>query len=154
MTDQQALAELQAGIERARKLHPQFARNRKEGLKAIRSEIYELGQAIACKEGIDREKAEALDVAITAMRYYLGEYLPQITCKRCGKIFTPHARNQKYCSEICAALAWRQQIRERSAMRRKEKAAPQARTGAISAVDSYSYGKHDFGAENGCQAAL
>lgn len=195
MTDQQALAELGRWLKRARKLHPQFARDKLHGFAAIASEFYELQRAVVTGEGLEREKAEALDVAVTAMRFFMGEHLQQADaggkertcpvcgaefattvygpccsdrclkvsrrnleqkpqpvqkrlCEICGNEFLASNWKHKYCSQECRQIASQLNIRER------EKAVSQAHTAAISAVDSYSYGKRCLGAEKGCQAAL
>lgn len=58
----------------AREKHPVFAEGRYHALGVIRGEYGELEYAVE-HESQRRQRAEALDVAITAIRFYLGEHL-------------------------------------------------------------------------------
>lgn len=57
----------------ARAKHPQFAKDKREAAHAIEAELTKLYEAIAY-ETAARQRAKALDVAVTALRFYLGEY--------------------------------------------------------------------------------
>lgn len=71
---QQNLFMLARRLEWAREKHPRFARGSYEALEVIDAEFKELVQAVAL-ETPDRMLDEALDVATTAMRFALREYL-------------------------------------------------------------------------------
>lgn len=61
-------------LSEARRKHPVFAQNSQDGCSVIRQEMWELDDAICDKEGEDRERDEALDVAVTAIRFVIGEH--------------------------------------------------------------------------------
>lgn len=60
-------------LEVARQKHPNFADNAADAWDAIESELLELYEAIN-HESEDRQFDEAVDVAVTAIRFILGEY--------------------------------------------------------------------------------
>ena len=73
LTDDQALSLLNVWLGRARELHPEYARNQYEAGEVIHDEMMELMQAIGC-ESRKRQQEEALDVAVTALRFVIGEH--------------------------------------------------------------------------------
>jgi hypothetical protein len=58
----------------ARKKHPVFAEGDFHGLGVIFEEYKELEKACQ-SETIERRRAEAMDVAVTAIRFWLGEHI-------------------------------------------------------------------------------
>lgn len=74
MTDSEALCTLESAMRLARKKHPGFARNRLVALSVVSYEMQGLQETVLWGEGRMREKAAALAVAVTAMRFYLEEY--------------------------------------------------------------------------------
>lgn len=70
-TQEQAFAMLAARLEHARREHPVFARNQRDGVFVVNAETLELIDAL--EEGPARIIDEALDVAATAMRLVMGE---------------------------------------------------------------------------------
>lgn len=73
MTDDQALSLLNVWLGRAREKHPAFARNQWEAYHVIADEVLELRHAIG-SESRQRQRDEALDVAVTALRFVIGEH--------------------------------------------------------------------------------
>ena len=73
LTDEQAFSLLNVWLGRARALHPEYARNCYEAGEVIHDEMEELMQAIGC-ESRKRQQEEALDVAVTALRFVIGEH--------------------------------------------------------------------------------
>lgn len=69
--------ELAQGLARARKLHPVFADCPAEASAAVYNEACELVASVHDKESVDRQHAEALDTAVTAIRYMGIEWLPK-----------------------------------------------------------------------------
>lgn len=69
--------ELAQGLVRARKLHPVFADCPAEASAAVYNEACELVASVHDKESVDRQHAEALDTAVTAIRYMGMEWLPK-----------------------------------------------------------------------------
>ena len=66
-------AELAYMLEIARKKHPVFARTAFDAADVINAEIDELYNAID-HESEERQREEALDVAVTALRFVLEEH--------------------------------------------------------------------------------
>lgn len=62
-----------SAYNRAIAKHPVFAENKEQAAAVIQEELDELKHAIR-HESRERQKAEALDVMITALRFWLGEY--------------------------------------------------------------------------------
>lgn len=69
--------DLARALVRARKLHPDFADGPKTGAEVVRREAVELWHAAHKCESPDRQKAEALDTAVTAIRFMGAEWLPE-----------------------------------------------------------------------------
>ena len=69
--------DLARALVRARKLHPNFAYGPKAGAEVVRREAVELWHAAHNCESPDRQKAEALDTAVTAIRFMGAEWLPE-----------------------------------------------------------------------------
>lgn len=59
---------------RACEKHPVFAENSQHALSVIEAELNELKHAVA-HESLERQRAEAMDVAVTAIRFWLGEHI-------------------------------------------------------------------------------
>lgn len=57
----------------ARKKHPVFAEGADKAWEVINTELKELEYAIA-NESEERQRDEAIDVAVTALRFALGEH--------------------------------------------------------------------------------
>lgn len=68
--------ELAQGLVRARKLHPEFATCAIHGAKVVYEEAAELVGAAFDRESPDRQHAEALDTAVTAIRFMKLEWMP------------------------------------------------------------------------------
>lgn len=66
------LRTLAAAMEAARKKHPDFAVNRRAALAAVRTEFVELARAVD-GETPERQAEEAMDVAVTALRFWNNE---------------------------------------------------------------------------------
>jgi len=66
--------ELDYAVARGRELHPVFAATARGAAQVVFNEAMELVDA-ADREGIDRQRSEAMDVAVTAMRFLQQEYL-------------------------------------------------------------------------------
>ena len=64
---------LALGCKLARRKHPVFAEGRYQALGVIGEEYRELEQAVE-RESLERQAAEALDVAITALRFVQEEH--------------------------------------------------------------------------------
>ena len=62
------VAELARGLVRARKLHPVFAESAAEGAAVVYTEASELVASVHDREPAARQRAEALDTAVTAIR--------------------------------------------------------------------------------------
>lgn len=69
----QALFMLARRLEEAREKHPVFAENAEEAVEVIEAEFWELQYARE-QESADRQLDEALDVAVTAIRFAIGEH--------------------------------------------------------------------------------
>lgn len=69
--------ELAQGLNRARRLHPEFAGDAKTAANVVYGEAYELECAAHQEESPDRQHAEALDTAVTAIRFMKLEWLPK-----------------------------------------------------------------------------
>lgn len=67
------VAELARGLVRARKLHPVFAESAAEGAAVVYTEASELVASVHDREPAARQRAEALDTAVTAIRY-MGKF--------------------------------------------------------------------------------
>lgn len=67
------MAALAKRMGEARKKHPVFAEGKYPALGVIGAEYEELTRAVE-KETPERMRDEALDVAVTALRLWLGEY--------------------------------------------------------------------------------
>lgn len=65
---------LALGCKLARRKHPEYAEGRYQALGVIGEEYRELERAVE-KESPERQAAEALDVAITALRFVQEEHL-------------------------------------------------------------------------------
>ena len=74
--------ELARGLVRARKLHQVFAYTPAEAASVVNTEAGELMAAVYDQESVDRQKAEALDTAVTAIRYMNLEWLPEFGHER------------------------------------------------------------------------
>lgn len=64
---------LALGCKLARRKHPVFAEGKYQALGVIGEEYRELEQAVE-RESLERQAAEALDVAITALRFVQEEH--------------------------------------------------------------------------------
>ena len=73
MTEEQAFSALSLRLGEAREKHPDFARGAFAAYEVIESEMSELRHAVAC-EPCERQVDEALDVAVTCLRFVLGEH--------------------------------------------------------------------------------
>jgi len=73
MTEEQAFSALSRRLGEARMKHPEFARNQWDAYVVIADEVLELRHAIG-GESRARQRDEALDVAVTALRYVMGEH--------------------------------------------------------------------------------
>lgn len=60
-------------LEEARGKHPVFAESAEEAVEVIEAEFWELQYARE-QESADRQLDEALDVAVTAIRFAIGEH--------------------------------------------------------------------------------
>ena len=60
-------------MRKARRKHPVFAEGKYQALGVIDAEFRELEQAVE-SESPERQTAEAMDVAVTALRFVLGEH--------------------------------------------------------------------------------
>lgn len=69
MTERQAIEHLNKAIRYAKKKHPEFPADPSEGFGIMCEEVLELCRAINEKEPNDRILDEALDVAVTAIRF-------------------------------------------------------------------------------------
>lgn len=67
------VAAIAGRMESARMKHPVFAESRKAALKAVRDEFIEFSRA-ADHEDEELQMDEALDLIVTAIRYYNGEH--------------------------------------------------------------------------------
>ena len=67
------VAELARGLVRARKLHPVFAESAAEGAAVVYTEASELVASVHDREPVTRQRAEAVDTAVTAIRY-MGKF--------------------------------------------------------------------------------
>lgn len=67
------IEKLAIGLTAARVKHPLFAEGPYHALGVIGDEFRELEQAVE-KESSQRQREEALDVAITALRFVMGEH--------------------------------------------------------------------------------
>ena len=61
----------------ARKKHPVYAKDATEAWGVIRAELFELLHAVE-HESEERQREEAIDVAVTALRFVLGEHKPEL----------------------------------------------------------------------------
>lgn len=68
-----AFIQLANALCAARKKHPDYAAGNKAAFDVIMDEVSELSQAISY-ESEERQIEEAMDVAVTAMRFVLGEH--------------------------------------------------------------------------------
>ena len=73
MTDEQGLSLLNEWLGRARTKHEKFAQGAHDAYMVIADEVFELKHAVA-HESKERQREEALDVAVTALRFVLGEH--------------------------------------------------------------------------------
>lgn len=71
------VVELAIGLLRARLLHPVFAEGALGGSKVVYDEAAELVNSVYSRESPDRHHAEALDTAVTALRFMGTEWLPK-----------------------------------------------------------------------------
>ena len=69
--------ELAVGLLRARCLHPSFATMPRHAAEVVLHEAIELQEAVINGESPDRQHAEALDTAVTALRFMGMEWLPK-----------------------------------------------------------------------------
>lgn len=67
------VVELARGLVRARKLHPVFAESAAEGAAVVYTEASELVASVHDREPAARQRAEAVDTAVTAIRY-MGKF--------------------------------------------------------------------------------
>ena len=67
------LAALGSAMRKARRKPPVFAEGKYHALGVIGAEFHELEQAVE-SESPERQTAEAMDVAVTALRFVLGEH--------------------------------------------------------------------------------
>lgn len=65
--------ELAQGLVRARMLHPVFAESAAEGAAVVYTEASELVASVHDRESVARQRAEAIDTAVTAIRY-MGKF--------------------------------------------------------------------------------
>ena len=65
--------ELARGVARARMLHPVFAESAAEGAAVVYTEASELVASVHDHESVARQRAEAVDTAVTAIRY-MGKF--------------------------------------------------------------------------------
>ena len=68
------LAALARATKLARKKHPEFAATVQQARFAVWTECNELWEAVQKDEGGERIRAEAMDVVVTALRLWMGEY--------------------------------------------------------------------------------
>lgn len=73
MTDEQGLSLLNEWLGMAREKHPDYADGKEEACDVITEEFFEFVRAIET-ESAERQREEALDVAVTALRFILGEH--------------------------------------------------------------------------------
>lgn len=69
----QAFAELAYALAVARQKHPVYAKDAEDAWRVIHRELDELLIAVDC-ESEQRQKEEAIDVAVTAIRFILSEH--------------------------------------------------------------------------------
>lgn len=67
------IARLASALARAREKHPVYADGNIDAWDVIEGELIELWNAID-HESEERQKEEAIDVAVTALRFILGEH--------------------------------------------------------------------------------
>lgn len=72
----EALQELARTMRWARERHPDFAGDEADAYEVISREMEELNWEIHNYGPPIRKRAEAMDVAVTALRFWLGEHLP------------------------------------------------------------------------------
>lgn len=73
MTDSELFQKIEERLAHARKKHPVFAEGKYHALSVIGDEFRELEHAVL-HESAERQMDEALDVAITALRFVQREY--------------------------------------------------------------------------------
>lgn len=74
MEDVSLIVDLMERMTHARAKHPQFTDGLAHALAVVGAEFRELEQAVE-SEGVERARDEALDVAVTALRLYAGEWM-------------------------------------------------------------------------------
>lgn len=73
LVESDVIARLASALARAREKHPNYAVGGLDAWSVIASELFELRHAIY-SESDERQKEEAIDVAVTAIRFILGEH--------------------------------------------------------------------------------
>lgn len=69
MTEAQAISHLNKAIRAAKKKHPEFPAEMEAGFAIMCEEMLELCKAINDQEAVERVMDEALDVAVTTIRF-------------------------------------------------------------------------------------
>lgn len=72
----EAIGALALAMRHAREKHPDFARDDADAWDVISDEMEELRAEIVGDGTPERRREEAMDVAVTALRFWLGEHLP------------------------------------------------------------------------------
>lgn len=72
-----AFAELAYALAVARQKHPVYARNAEDAWDVIEDELIELHSAVY-NESEERQHEEAIDVAVTALRFILKEHIKDV----------------------------------------------------------------------------
>ena len=71
--DGEAFCLLRVWLDKAREKHPDYANGTLEAFGVVCEEFFEFKTAIDC-ESPERQREEALDVAVTALRFVIGEH--------------------------------------------------------------------------------
>ena len=73
MSNEQALSLVSVWLGRAREKHPEYASGTMEAFSVVCEEFFEFKRAID-QESPERQREEALDIVVTALRFVIGEH--------------------------------------------------------------------------------